>query len=383
MTDLAEEFVNKGAEVSIITSCGHYLGQNVKLKKIEIYNGIKIYRVLCTNFGKRNLFGIFADYLSFYLSSILKSLIIKKHDFVITLSTPPLISLLGILLKRLRKNKFIYWTQDIYPDIAINLGVLKTNLLLTRFFNTLAKIIYKEADKIVVLGEFMKKIIISKNIEENKIFAIHNWSDSKKIFPVSKNKNWFINKYNLTDKFIILYSGNIGRVHSFPTILNGMRELKVFNDILLIFIGDGVKKKDIIEYKLKYNMHNIIFFPYQKREDLCFSLNIADIHLISLTEGLEGLTVPSKIYGIMAAGKPLIYIGPLNSEVGYIIKNSDCGFIIKEGDTEGFNNAVLKIYKDRDLKEVMGEKGRNYFRYHYDRSIATQKFFEILKSLFC
>jgi glycosyltransferase involved in cell wall biosynthesis len=380
MTDLAEDFVKKGAEVSIIASRGHYLGQEVKLKRKEIYKGMKIYRVLCTNFGKRTLLGRFVDYFSFYLSSIFKSLLIKKHDFVITLSTPPLISQIGALLKFIKGSKFIYWVQDIYPDTAVRLKLLKNENLFTKILYLLSKFTLKKANRIVALGDYMKEIIVSKGIKKDKISVIHNWSDGSTIYPISKKENWFLDKFDLRDRFIILYSGNMGMGHCFSTILEGVRELKGFDDIVFLFIGDGIRKKEIEEFKKRNTLANIKFLPYQRREDLNFSLNSGDIHLISLENGLEGHIVPSKIYGIMAAGKPVIYIGPKNSEIADIIFESDCGFVIEEGDVNGFRNAIVNLYDDESLRKDMGLKAREYFEDYFDRKLSTEKFFNLLKS---
>ncbi|MBI3584686.1 MAG: glycosyltransferase family 4 protein [Nitrospinae bacterium] len=177
MTDLAVDLAAKGNEVSVLTSRSAYLSNESRLARFQEYRGVKIYRTFSTKFGKGKTIGRVTDYLSFYFSVFLKAFFLKKHDVVITLSSPPLIALVGVFLKYLRGYRFFYWVQDVYPEVAVRLGFLKEQSFVTRVSKQISRFILRRVDHVVAIGESMKKLLMLKGVEENRLSVIHNWSD--------------------------------------------------------------------------------------------------------------------------------------------------------------------------------------------------------------
>jgi len=379
LTDLAVDLAKEGVQVTVLTSRAHYLGEPVSLPSREVYRGITILRVHGTNFGKRSHLGRAMDYLSFYLSALFRLLLLRKQDGVIALSTPPFIAILGIMAKKLQGARFIYWVQDLYPEVAVRLRVLKEDARLTRLLAKLSSWTFKQADLIVVLGDWMKKLVLAKGVSENTIAAQPNWADGIELFPVPHEQNWFRKEHDLTDKFVVMYSGNLGMGHVFDEILEGAKALRDRHEIQFVFVGDGVRRGQILKFVQEHRLCNALFLPYQAREDLRYSLSAGDVHLVSLMPGLEGHIVPSKLYGIMAVGRPVIHIGSESSEIGDLILRSGCGEVIPPRDHKALCDAVLKLYGNPWRRNRMGIAGRSFFEKHLDRRLATHRFYEIIK----
>ena len=381
MTDLAVDLAVAGHQVRVLTSRSAYLSNKSRLARFQEYRGIKIYRTFSTNFGKGKTLGRVTDYLSFYLSVFLKALFFKKQDVVMTLSSPPLIALVGLFLKYLRGHRFCYWVQDLYPEVAVRLGFLTEKSVVTRVSNQVSKFILRRADHVVAIGEYMKELLISKGVSDHHLSVIHNWSDGKEIYPVKKDENPFVKEHDLSNRFVVLYSGNMGHPHPVKAILEAAKELFWNPRVLFLFIGDGARKKEIEAYVKRESLNNVKILPYQPREMLKFSLSAADAHLVSLSEGMEGLLVPSKIYGIMASGRPVIFIGSKKSELGGIIQNARGGYVISENDSPQLVKYLALMEHLPDMAKKLGENNRQAFEKNYDRPLAVQKFDSLLNSL--
>ena len=411
MTDLAVDLVGMGNEVTVLTSRSAYLANEARLARIQEYRGVAIYRTFSTNFGKGRTVGRVVDYLSFYSSVFLKALFLRKHDVAITLSSPPLIALVGVFLKYLRGYRFFYWVQDLYPEVAVRLGFLKEQSVVTRVSKIISNFILRRADHVVAIGESMKSLLMLKGAGENKISVIHNWSDGKEIVPVRKEDNPFVKEHDLSERFVVLYSGNMGHPHPVRPILEAARELSWNKRFLFLFIGDGARKKEIGEFVRKESLSNVRMLPYQPREILKYSLGAADVHIVSLLEEMEGLLVPSKIYGIMASGRPVIFLGSLKSDVGEIIKNARGGYVVSQGNAPQINyygesprqgGAPQPTYYSEsprqgdapqlvkylalmehlpEMAKKLGDNNRQAFEKMYDRPLALRKFAALLNFL--
>lgn len=380
MTDLAVNLAAMGNEVSVLTSRSAYLSNDAQLARFQEYRGVKIYRTFSTRFGKGTTVGRVVDYLSFYLSVFIKAFFLKKHDVVITLSSPPLIALVGVILKYARGCKFIYWVQDLYPEVAIRLGFLKEESVVTRVSKQISKFILRRADHVVAIGESMKSLLMLKGIKENHLSVIHNWSDGKEIVPVRKEDNPFVKEHGLIDRFVVLYSGNMGHPHPMRAILDAAKELSWNKRFLFLFVGDGARKKEIETFVEKESLSNVRMLPYQPREILKYSLGSADVHVMSLLEGMEGLLVPSKIYGIMASGRPVIFLGSQKSDVGEIIKNARGGYVVSPNDSPQLVKYLALMEHLPEMAKKLGDNNRQAFEKMYDRPLALRKFASLLDS---
>lgn len=369
LTDLAEDLVKNKIAVSVI--CGR---NKPEYKRYEVYCGIEINRVPVLRLNKKILLFRYLNYLSFFPSAFVRALLQKKTDYIMVVSSPPFMYLIGWLLKHIKRTKLIYDVQDLFPDVAIELGLIKSRLLI-KAINGLNSLMLRGVEKIICIGETMAQLLAAKGVVKEKLTVIHNWADGKQLYPMPREKNDFLIKYGLTTKFIVQYSGNIGMVHDIETILDTAERMKRVSLVHFVFIGDGVQAKKIRECVDKNKLENLSIFPYQKRETLNVSLNAADLSLVSLKRGFEGKVVPSKVYGIMAVGKPIIAICGRGSEVANIIEENNCGYVVAPGDAAGVEKAILELMGNRARMKIMGENARRVFIKKYDRTKQTEAYY--------
>jgi glycosyltransferase involved in cell wall biosynthesis len=377
MTDLAESLVARGVEVTAVAGRGRYNGGET-LPPREDFRGVKIERAWATGFGKGNVFGRLSDYLTFYLGAALKLFTLPRHNIVMALTTPPLIGLLALSVCRLRGMKLVALVQDIYPDVAVALGALKPDSFATRAFDRLNRLVLRRADRVVALGECMREVIVEKvGDARGRVDVIHNWADGEKIMPLAEGeRNEFAAGHDLGDRFVVLFSGNFGRVNDFATPLAAARILRERADILFLFVGDGAKAGEIEEFVGAHDLRNVRILPYQPRERLRQSLAAGSVHLVTLAPGLAGLSVPSKTYGIFAAARPVIFVGDPRSDAARLVAENGCGEIVSTGDSERLAAVVVCLAKDRELAAEMGRRARALFERRFERAHAVDAYIE-------
>jgi len=378
--DLSQDY-----EVTVLTGKPSYNGSIDNIPKEEIYRGIDIIRVFNTSFsktGKLGTLGRIINYLTFYLSVFFKGLTLKNYDTIIVLSTPPYISLIALALKLFKKSKIIYVVQDLYPEVAIELDIIKSDFLIS-FFKKINKFILKRVDQIVTIGEHMQKLLeknYGQELINQKSKIIYNWADGEKIYPI-ENEKTFRKKWDLDNSFVVMYSGNMGHAHEFDTVLEAAEKLEDDREIKFLFVGEGVKKEYIKEYISKNDLDNFMFKPYQDKEDLVYSLNTADLSLTTLNSGFGGLVVPSKVYGIMASGKPILFVSDNNNEISNLIDNHQIGYNIEIGNSDKLAAVIRKYKNNKELLEKHSQITRELFEEEFDKEISIKKYRDLLKNL--
>lgn len=383
LTELAEDLKEYDYKIKVYTGRPSYYKSIKKCSKKEIYQGINIYRVSATRFDKNIIIGRLCNFLSYFISVSFKLLFSKDRYPLLIVSNPPFLSVLGFIFKKIRNQKYICLVHDIYPNIAIKLGYLKKNSIIVKIWEKVNYQVLKEAEEIIVLGEYMAETLEKKYlpIDNIKIKIIHNWADEKIILPLKKEDNWFVKRYNLENKLVILYSGNIGLFQDLKTIIKAAERLKNYDDIIFLFIGDGGGLYKLKEMVKNYNLTNVKFLPYQLKKYLPFSLTSSDISIVTLEKGVEGLSVPCKIYGILASGRAVLGLVGENCEVSDIIANAECGLRMNQGDVETFVKKIKYIYENPGILKTMGENSRKYFEKHFTRSQMTRKYYEIIENM--
>jgi len=391
LLDLCVDLVKAGYVVKVITGNpnGDFNKKNKTLKR-ENYKGIEILRLKNTTFNKYRMTGRVLNYLSFHSLVFFQILFCKKPDLVLVMSTPPFISFHGLVLKKLKKVKTIYIVQDLFPDLVIELGKIK-NKYFINILKSLSRCIIRRMDRVLVVGEFMERKIEREilqglqGMDSSQIITIHNWADGEKISILrgENEKNLIKAEWGLEGRFIVLYSGNIGDLHEFDTIISAAEDLEGqgWEKICFVFIGEGIKKEYIERKAKEKGLNNILFFPFQPREVLKYSLGMADVSLVTLDEGFEGMVVPSKIYGILASGRPVIAVVGGESEVTEIISKGRCGEIVKIGDYNALSDAVINYYNNSEKCYQEGMNGRKYFEENFDRKIATEKYIKVIEEI--
>ena len=379
LSDIAFHLAEDSTQIYVVCSNQLYQNSSAKLPKSENVDGVNVIRVKSTSFGRQTIYLRAIDYLTFYISTFFLLLkISSKNDTLIFKTDPPLLSILGLILSKIKNTSYINWLQDVFPEIA-ETSFNKPNKYFFKAIKFLRDISLMRADINIVIGTTMQDLLISKGIAPAKIKIISNWSDGTSIMPIKRADNPLIKEWELSDKFVIAYSGNLGRVHEYETIMECVRLLNNNHDIIFLFIGGGSKIHQVENIISKYSLTNIKLKPYQERANLRLSLSCADIHLVSLLPKFEGLVVPSKLYGIMAAGKPVINIGSLSGEVAKTINKHDFGISIQPGDHLNMIDCILKLKNNPDILTSLGRNARSSFSSHFDKDISLQAWKQIIK----
>jgi glycosyltransferase involved in cell wall biosynthesis len=224
----------------------------------------------------------------------------------------------------------------------------------------------------------MKRYLSSRGVPEDKLQVIHNWADGALIRPVSRENNALRREWGLDGKFVVGYSGNMGRVHEFQTTLGAIEALKSDTGIVFLFIGGGAQRPGVETQVRDRSLSNVRFLPYQLQERLAESLSVPDVHLISLRPEVEGFVVPSKFYGIAAAGRPTVFVGSTSGEIAQLLVDYQCGIAVQTGDVQGLTAAITRLRSDAMLRRKYGENARRVFEERFDRRIALAAWSEVL-----
>jgi glycosyltransferase involved in cell wall biosynthesis len=383
LTDLAEHLAEEGFDVHVLCSRGHYLSGSMDVPAEETHNGVHIHRVRATAFGRETISGRLTDYASFYTSTLARVLAGPSYDHLVTLTTPPLLPLVGAIAKALRGQAYGVWSMDLHPDAEVATGMLAETSPLTRLLHTLNNMGYRNADFVVDLGTHMKRRIRRKGVSDEQLHTIPVWNKKEEIYPISHDDNSLRGDLGLDGKFVVMYSGNAGRAHRFEEVLAVMKRLDGHPDIEFVFVGEGPQKGRIETFAETHDLSNFRYLPYFPREDLKYSLPMADVHLMTLREEMAGIAVPGKLYGIMAAGRPALMVGPEASESGETIRGYDAGHVVdpsREADPEQtLYDSVLRLYSDGEERRRLGENGREAFLETFERDVCCREWEGLLE----
>ena len=374
--------------ICVVPSYSGVIEEKYKSKRIYIeeYKGIKLVRVRVPEFTKSNKVSRIKNLLAYFFNSLIATAKIEKQDYIYTISQPPILGgVLGVLGKWIKGGKLIYNIQDFNPEQTIAVGYAKNKLLLNTVM-AVDKFSCKNSDKVIVVGRDMQETL--KNRFNNKkvpsnVF-INNWINEKEIYPLDQNHPKIVafkEKYNLKDKFIIMYSGNIGLYYDLENIIKVIGEFKDREDVVFAFIGDGTVKSKIEEYVTNNNLNNVTFIPYQDKADLIYSLNAADIHWVVNAKGIKGVSVPSKLYGVMAAGKPVLGVLDEGSEARLIVEECNCGVCIEPGNYKEISRNIEYILNNKELIKSLGRNGRKYLEVNLTKDVSINKYKDTILSL--
>jgi colanic acid biosynthesis glycosyl transferase WcaI len=385
LSDLAFALAEDGQDVCVLTSRLTYDGRR-KLCRRETIQGVKIIRLPTSSFGRMHLAGRALDYATFYLAAIFSLLWRARRGVVVVAMTdPPMLSVISAPICALRGARSVNWLQDLFPEAAERLGFGR-GLLPRIGFLALCRLrnpTLRHASLNIVLGLEMAETIRNLGIPEEKVCIIPNWAQSVRILPVRSNANPHRKAWTIEGAFVIGYSGNLGRAHSFETFLAAIEAFErgevalgresVAPNLRWLFIGGGAGFEAIKQEVKNRQLKTVLFRPYQPIERLSETLSLPDVHLISLRPAMEGLIVPSKYYGIAAAGRPAIFVGDPGGEIARVIEESATGFVVREGDKEGLIRAILALWSDPGLAEAQGRAARQLFEARFDFPHAFAK----------
>lgn len=379
LSDVAFHLAGLGAEVHVATSRLRYDDPAAALLPRETVGGVQVHRVATTRFGRARLLGRAVDYVSFYLSAARALWRIADHGTVVVAKTdPPMVSLVAAPIAHLRGAMLVNWLQDLFPEVAEALGLKLMRGSVIRLLRWARNLTLRQAHTNVVLGERMAARLIREGVPAESVRVIHNWADGAAIRPVPAEANPLRKEWDLEGRFVVGYSGNLGRAHEFHTVLEAAELLRDRGEVVFLFIGGGAQRRFVEEEATRRKLGNIRFRPYQPRERLAESLSVADVHLVTLSPALEGLIVPSKFYGIAAAGRPTLFVGDKDGEIPRLLCMGECGVAVGTGDSEGLAAAIRELADSPEQCARMGASARRLLETHFDRRIALRSWCEVL-----
>ncbi|MCH7658921.1 MAG: glycosyltransferase family 4 protein [Bacteroidetes bacterium] len=375
-TILCSWLANNNIEVEVWAAQPSYTHSKKQPRRLT-YKGTEIKFLPSTRFHKSKIFGRILNILTFTVSTAFRLIFSKDKSPVFTHTNPPSLGILVSLICKLKKRKFIYVLLDIFPEGLIRLGKLSDGNPLVKVWKNMNIKTFRRSERIIVLGRDMGEYIESIYPEgREKIEYIPHWQDENLIHPISIGNNPFIKEHMLDGKFIIQYSGNMGLWNDMETI--GKAASRYIEGVHYVFIGDGMRKPELQKTLSSAEHRNILFLPFQPVEKLGEVLTANHVSLVSLREGLEGMAVPSKIYGILAAGVPVIAMVPQQSEIAYIVREENCGYVVDPDDVDGLINAVMELKSDEQLRTKMGVNGRKAFEQKYTTKVIAGKYKSII-----
>jgi len=392
LTELAEGLARRGHRVTVVTSGPRFRSTFRGPGKAHVdrdVKGVRVIRIPSTHLGKANLLRRAADYATFYVEALRTLLALpERPDVFLPLTTPPFVAIAAQLAALPKRVPVVALVQDLYPDVAVRLGVLTPNSLPHRAFAALSGASLRGATHLVALSELMAEHLRAYGVRPGLIDVIPNWalaelegsgaSPAADALARKKHGTEARLEYGLGDRFVVMYSGNLGAGHQFETLLAAARRLKDRNDIVFAFVGEGVRKAEVERFVQAEALSNVRIFPLAPLAWLAESLGAADLHVITMRDGLEGLVVPSKLYGILAAERAAMFIGPERDSVAETIREADAGVCFDNGDVSGVVAAITSLAANPERGRAMGLTGRAHLDAHLTRERALDAYERVL-----
>jgi colanic acid biosynthesis glycosyl transferase WcaI len=318
LSDLAAGLAQQGHEVTVVTGRQAYDNRQVTFAPRENWAGVEIYRAYSAGYARKTKGRRAVDFATFALSCCARLSVLPRHDLVVALTTPPLISFIGAWRARWWGARFCYWVMDFNPDEAIAAGWLRADSLTGRVLERMSRFSLRQAQGVIALDRFMRDRIVAKGIAQEKVTVIPPWShdDSVRWDPAGRKR--FRKAHGLEGKFVVMYSGNHSPVHPLDTLLQAAEKLRERAEIVFCFVGGGGEFERVKQWA-KGGRGNALCLPYQPLDQLAASLSAADLHVVVMGEPFVGLVHPCKIYNILAVAAPVLYLGPQPSHVTEIL----------------------------------------------------------------
>lgn len=377
--ELVKELENQGVAIRVFTGQPGYAFTTSEAPASEQIGNILVRRSRSTQIWSGRIRGKAVGGVLFTLRAFLHILRnCRKSDVFLLTSAPPFLPVAGYFSHLLWRFPYVCLIYDLYPDIAIALGVVAKNHWLVKFWRAINRKVWQSSQGIIVLSPAMKERVIAICPEvADKVSVIHSWGDPKLIVPIAKENNWFAKKHNLVNKFTVLYSGNMGRCHDLDTILATAQQLQN-QPIQFVCIGGGPKRESFIQDVARLGLKNFLFLPYQEKSVLPYSLTACDLSLVSVEEGLESLVAPSKLYPALAAGRPIAVICPKTSYLPELIADGKFGIAIENGDSNALSEFILQLSSHPQIAEKMGQSAREYLQSNFTPEIIAKQYINVL-----
>ncbi len=382
LTGIAEGLAS-AYDVSALCGQPSYLARGVRAPSHETLHGVDVFRCWATTFDKNKLPFKIINLITISLSIFWKALFcFRRRDIVIAVTNPPLLPYLTALVCRLRGACFVLLIHDVYPEIFTRLGVLKPQSIPVRLLDRASCWLYHSAARIIVLGRDMRDLTAEKlNARRDRVVIATNWGDTDAVFPQPLSENRLLNKLNLSGRFVVQYCGNIGRTHGIKDLVDAAGLLAPDPEFQFLLIGWGAKKVWAVQQKQERRLENLIILDPLPRDDLCDGLNACNVAIISVMSGMSGISVPSRIYNVLAAGKPLLAVCEDDSEIAAVVREEEIGWVIAPDRPDLIASTLREAKANPGRLRSMGERARKAAEAKYTSGHILQIYQSLIESL--
>ncbi len=382
LSDLCNRLEERGHRVTVITSRFGYDSEE-KFAVHEVDGNITIKRVWQSKFGKKSFILRGVNFLTFNLSLMVSAFLLPKKevDCILGTTSPPFSAIVGILLSKLKKAPYHFWVMDLQPELSIASGIMSKKSFSARIFTCLSNYIIRSSNRIFSLDRFMTSYLVSRGGDIDRIAEIPVWPVSVSEYQGKRADNPFRVESRFGEKSVVMFSGNHAYVHPMDTLLDACKNFLENTDLLFAFVGGGVRREQVSQYKEKYTLKNVLQFPLQPRSTFHISIAASDIQVVILGDGQVGYTHPNKIYSAMFLGKPILYIGPEESHVSDILNKTKGNISVRHGEVEKLVSeldAFLRLDPDEICK--IGEENKRYAQAKFSPDILIEKMVECIES---
>jgi glycosyltransferase involved in cell wall biosynthesis len=384
LTDLCEDLIRDHAcRVSVVAGvpllpvAGTAAMRGVLTR--ETHHGIEIFRARGTRFSKKRIAGRVSNYVTYFLSACYAGQRLDRPDIVVALTDPPIIGLAAWLSGRRFGAPLVMAFKDLFPEVTVLIDDFHSDTV-NAVLQGVNKFLVRRAACNVALGETMRqRLIDNKGAPPEKTTIIADWADTTAVAPGPK-RNPFSEAHGLADKFVVMHSGNIGLSQSLETLVEAAALLRDVPDLRVVFVGEGVKKAELQARANALGLANVVFLPFTPKERLAESFAAADVFVISLQKGLAGYIVPSKLYGILAAGRPYVAAVEDRCEVAALTRAHRCGRLAEPGNPRDLADQILAFHRDRALAAEAGANAR-LAGLGFDRRAQVTRYMELFRRI--
>lgn len=380
MHDAAREMVRRGYRVRVYTSARGYEDPARRYPRREVRDGVEIRRLPISSFGKRSIALRLIGGILFLAQAVVLSLWTRGLAGILISTSPPMAPAAALFIRRVRRVRVTYWAMDINPDQMTAIGQASEKNLAVRILRVMNRCAVRHSQAVVTLDPFMQERLCRAYGTPYRMAVIPPWPHEDHIEPIDHFDNPFRRTHGLEKKFVVMYSGNISSVHPVTTILEAARELRDVPELLFLFIGGGLGKQSIEQFADRERLPNVRTMPYQPLDQLRYSLSAADVHLVSIGPRMVGIVHPCKVYGAMAAGRPVLLLGPRESHVGHILDRHAIGWQVDHGNVDEAA-ALLRSIVNLPLKQwlEMGHRAKAAIDQEYSSKRLLNRFCDVLE----
>jgi glycosyltransferase involved in cell wall biosynthesis len=344
-----------------------------------VRGGVRIIRVRSTTYDRAQLSRRAANYFTYLFGAVREALASERPDVVVAMTDPPFIGAGAQLVARRFRVPLLVISQDVFPEIAVKLGRLR-NPLVVGVLQVVVTSYLRFADRVVVIGETMKQRIVEKGVDADRIRVISNWGDAEHVTPQPRDNAW-AREHDLVGKFVVMHFGNVGHAQDLDTLIRATTLLRDLDDLVVAVIGVGARLQELTALAETLETEAVRFLPWQAYEDRALPISSAHVHVVGLARGLAGYIVPSRMWGVLAAGRPVIAAAEDESETAVVVRRTECGIVVPPGDPLALASAIRAFHDGAYDLDAMGRRARAYAESETDRSIAVDRYRRVLEEI--